>query len=60
MNDKPLPMGKVINSHFGYLEFHTDVLEVGVFDDHLEVTCEDGVYLVTKDAQGRLIVEPKP
>jgi len=45
---KGYPMGKVFNSHFGYVELPSEILEVGIFDSHLEFNCVDGVYHVCK------------
>lgn len=42
------PMGKTFNSHFGYVELPSEILQVGIFDQHLEFECEDGVYHFTK------------
>ncbi len=46
MSEAKLPMGKRFNSHFGYIEMPSEILEVGFFDDHLEVDCVDGIYHV--------------
>ncbi len=48
MDDKRLPMGKVFNSHFGYIELPSEILEVGIFDQFIEFDCSDGVYRVHK------------
>jgi len=52
MIDERLPMGKSINTHFGFIEMDSDILEVGFFDDHLIVVCELGTYKITKDNNG--------
>jgi hypothetical protein len=48
LNDSRLPMGKNFNSHFGYIELPSEILEVGLFDTHIEFDCVDGVYHVYK------------
>ena len=46
MKESRLPMGKTFNSHFGYIELPSDILEIGIFDNHIEFDCVDGVYHV--------------
>lgn len=46
--EKTYTMGKVFNSHFGYIELPSEILQVGIFDNHLEFDCVDSVYHVSK------------
>lgn len=48
MEEKRFPMGKRFNSHFGYMELPSEILEVGIFDDFIEFDCVDGVYRAYK------------
>ncbi len=57
MNDEPLPMGKKLNCHFGSFELPYEILEVGVFDDHLIVTCKEATYKVRRDEAGKVHLE---
>lgn len=41
-------MGKSFNSHFGFVELPSDIIQVGLYDSQLEFDCVDGVYHVTK------------
>ncbi len=61
MIDEPrLPMGKVINTHLGKIEMDEEIIQLGFFDDHIEITCIDGkVYKAYKDEKGDLIIETK-
>ncbi len=54
--NKRLSMGKKFNSHFGYVELPSEILEVGIFDNHMEFDCEDGVYHVYRNAPNPLKV----
>lgn len=53
MDENELPkrtfsMGRSFNSHFGSVELPSDILQIGIFDNHLEFDCEEGVYHVFK------------
>ena len=53
--EERLSMGRSFNSHFGYVDLPSDILEVGIFDDHLEFYCSDGIYKATKDEDSNKI-----
>lgn len=37
-------MGKTFNSHFGYFDLPSEILQVGIYEDFIEFDCVDGVY----------------
>lgn len=43
MHEK-LPMGKSIKCHLGRFELPSEILEVKIFDDHIECECESDFY----------------
>ena len=52
-------MGKTFNSHFGIIEMPSDIFRIGMFDDFMELECEDGTYRIYKNPypEKHLIIE---
>ena len=56
---KGFSMGKTFNSHFGIIEMPSDIFRIGMFDDFMELECEDGTYRIYKNPypEKHLIIE---
>jgi len=44
-----LPMGKTINTHFGFIELPSSILQVSIFEDFMHIECEDGIYEISRE-----------
>ncbi len=49
--DSRLPMGIKWNSHLGYVELPSQILEVEIGNDYLVFDCEDGIYQAYKSEE---------
>lgn len=53
-NEIKLPMGKKFKCHLGMFELTSEILEIGIFEEFIQVECEDGWYHINKDHQGSI------
>jgi len=49
-----LPFGTTIKCHLGEFELPSPILEVGISDEFVRCTCEDGIYHVNKYPNGSI------
>ncbi len=49
------PMGKSFNSHFGFIELPSEILQVGIYEEFIEFDCVDGVYRCNKEGSSEVL-----